>query len=156
VDGDTGFDYTRRKFLLAVGLPEAAVAKPFGWAGWTAGLVRRALGILSENQNLDMPAVITETVERRNSRRAEVRAGLAAAERKVRDAKEAARLVKARRLLKAVLPIGDVHVLLQRYEGHHGRQMAEAIRTLDTLRRAKAARFSGRPNGQDLTPAAAS
>jgi hypothetical protein len=153
--GDTGFGCTRLKFLPAVGLPEAAVGMPFEWAGWTAGHVRKALGILARNQDLDMPAVIAEAVEGRNARRAEVRAGVAATERRVRDAHEAARLVEALRLLKSVLPIGDFLVLLQRYEGHHARQMAEAIRTLDTLRRAKTARFTGRPDGQDRTPAAA-
>jgi hypothetical protein len=152
----TGFDCTRRKFLLAVGLPESAVARPFEWVGWTAGLERKALGILAENQDVDMLAVIAEAVEGRNARRSEVRAGVAAAEQKVRDAQEAARLVEARLLVMSVLPIGEVHALLQRYEGHHARQMAEAIRTLDTLRRAKAAKYPGRPDGQDRTPAAAS
>jgi len=119
-------------------------------------LFRESLEILAKNQDLDLPEVIAEAVEGRNARSAEVRDGLAKAEQKFRDAQEAARFEEARRLLKAVLPIGDVHVLLQRYEGHHARQVAEAIRTLDTLRRAKAVKGTDRPDGQDRTPAAAS
>jgi hypothetical protein len=90
-------------------------------------------------------------VDGRQGRRAEARAGVAEAECKVRCAKEAARLVEPRRLLKAALLFGDVHALIQRYEGHNARQMADAHGALNTVRRAKSARSAGRPNSQEKT-----
>jgi hypothetical protein len=138
--GYTGFDYHRRKFLLAAGLPESATKEPFEWDGRTAGLVRKALGILAKNQSLDMAEVVSEAMTGRAERRRSAKASVAAGERAVERAQEGVRLVEARRQLAALLPTNEVIGLLHRYEGHHFRQMTEAVNILQRLQRAKIAR----------------
>src|SRR5262245_7136642 len=128
--GDTDFDYTRRKFLLAIGLPESATDRPFEWDGWTAGVLRKGLGILAANQRLDMSAVVGEAVKGRSTRRRVASEVVAEAEREVERARDTVRVIESRRLLAALLPTDEVIGLLHRYEGHHFRQMTDAINTL--------------------------
>jgi len=148
---DIEFDYTRRKFLLAVGLPESATDRAFEWDGWTAGLIRKGLGILAENRRLDMPAVVAEALNTRATRRKVASEKVAEAERELQRAQDAVRLVESRRLLAALLPTDEVVGLLHRYEGHHFRQMREAVHTLHRLQRAKAARSGPESATADAT-----
>jgi|GEM_PF-4881104 len=95
-----------------------------------------------------MPAVIAEAVKSRATRRRAATERVAEAERELQRAQDAVRLVESRRLLVALLPTDEVVGLLHRYEGHHFRQMREAVHTLHRLQRVKAAR-----SGPESAPA---
>jgi hypothetical protein len=138
-------------FLVSVGVPAAEHDEPYQWDGWTAGHVRRGLGLLAKATKWTPERLLQRAIEERRETQAELKEAARKLEREAKDLRReeknrAERLRQARRL-----PDGNVLDKVMRYEGHQTRQMLQALHTLERLQAARAGEPVPPPAALDVT-----
>jgi hypothetical protein len=149
--GEECFDYSDKSFLSALGIPAKFTDAPDKWGGWTAGKLRQAVALAAAGFGTTPERLLADAA----ASRAEAMAGLAEEEARLEEEvrrherKEARR--RERKACAALMPDARTLDKLMRYESHIGRQLAQALHTLERLQKARSGQDVPPPQALDVT-----
>jgi hypothetical protein len=148
-------DATAAPFLVRLGVPKDEADRPWDWAGWTVGMVRKAVEMIAAHGKFPADKLLARMVV---THREDTKEKAAKVRELAQTAQTIRRRVKAaedRQRLHRLLPDTPTLDKLTRYEAHVSRQLYQALDELERLQavRAAAAAFAP-PAPVDVTVAA--
>jgi hypothetical protein len=149
--GDEYMDTEAGAFLAELGVPADRLKDPWHWGGWTAGFVRRATRLMAVRHQADPDELLAEALASREHIQSEGHAEAARLEVEASRLEERAAERRARRLQRCVLPDQPTLDKIARYESHLGRQMLQALHTLERLQKTRAGEPVPAPAAVDVT-----
>jgi hypothetical protein len=120
--------------LASLGVPRQERDAPYGWDGWTAGMVRRGAGEIARQGNTTLVQLLPRAVRNRQAAQESRAREIPGAQAAVEGVRQEARAREDRRRLRGMLPDPKVLETIARYESHISRQMLQALHTLERLR----------------------
>jgi hypothetical protein len=148
---DEFFNLEDRSFLAGLGIPEDELSAPFDWAGWTAGMVRKALLAMARKFKTTPEKVLARAAEQRQRIQAEGKAEVRSLQRQVKELRERVKAKQDRLTRERILPDGDTLQKVSRYEAHLSRQLYQALHELQRLQAARAGQPVPPPAALDVT-----
>jgi hypothetical protein len=145
------FDLEDPDFLAGLGVPPRYRDDPWAWDGWTAGAVRRAVAEMARDFDAGAADLLAAALRERQKSQAEDRAECERLRREAARVERRLRAEEDRLRRKRMLPDGPTLDKLMRYEAHLGRQMLQALHTLERLQAARAGERVPPPAALDVT-----
>jgi hypothetical protein len=146
-----GADPENPDFLAGLGVPRDELDNAWGWDGWTAGLVRRAVDQMARGCKTSAAKVLVRALQVRQEAQDK---GREEVKRLQREAKDLRRRVLAKEdRLRQQRMLADANTLdrVLRYESHVSRQMLQALHTLERLQAARVGEPVPPPAALDVT-----
>ena len=144
---DEAFDVEDEAFLARLGVPADEVHDAWNWEGWTAGMVRRAVDQMARQFKTDPAKLLAKALKAREEVQAEGKKETRRLGQEVRLLEKKVQEKEARLRQKRILPEDKTLDKVVRYEAHVGRQLLQALHTLERLQKTRA--------GEDVPPPAA-
>jgi hypothetical protein len=148
---DESFDPVDKAFLLGLGIPADEVHDAWNWEGWTAGMVRRAVDQMARAFKTDPAKLLAKALRGREEIQAEGKREVRRLGQKVRQLEQQVREKEARLRQRRILPEDKTLDKVVRYEAHVGRQMLQALHTLERLQKTRAGEDVPPPGALDVT-----
>ncbi len=137
---DKRFDIERKDFLIALGIPPDETDDPFGWKGWTAGMVRRGLAEMFTFFGSGQETILAQALEnlKRDKQESILRGcKVFALEYEAKILRRGIRRREKQLTGKRMLPSERTCNKISRYEVHLSRQMSQALHELQRLQAAR-------------------
>jgi hypothetical protein len=147
--GDKGVDYENDRFLTRLGVPTED--DPWGWEGWTAGMVRQAVALMATAYKMANEKLWARLVEAGHREVGENRERVQKIEEEVKVLRRRVRTIEERKRQANILPDENTLNKVLRYESHVSRQMLQALHTLERLQAARAGADFPPPAAVDVT-----
>jgi hypothetical protein len=137
--------------LAGLGVPDDELDDPWGWDGWTAGMVRLAVEQMAQECKTSAAKVLARALQGRQEAQDK---GQEEVKRLQREARDLRRRVQAKEdRLRQQRMLADANTLdkVLRYESHVSRQMLQALHTLERLQAARVGEPVPPPAALDVT-----
>jgi hypothetical protein len=153
---EEGADIEDSDFLTDLGIPEDEFDEPYGWHGWTAGMVRKGLAELAYSGGMEPEKLLAKALKKRRAIQdlntdevQQLRATVKVLGQRIKA--KAGRLKRER-----MLP--ETHSLqkITRYEVHLSRQLLQALHELQRLQAARGGQTLPLPAALDVVVTGAS
>jgi hypothetical protein len=151
VPAETCFDYEDKGFLVGLGVPKNELHDPWGWDGWTAGMLGAAAATMAKAYQTTVDKLLARAVKDRRQAQEDDRAGLRHLQREVKESRRRLQARESRLRLRRMLPDGPTLDNLNRYEAHLNRQMLQSLHELQRLQAARAGAPAPPPAALDVT-----
>jgi hypothetical protein len=151
VPGETCFEYEDADFLAGLGVPDDELDNPWGWDGWTAGMLGATLATMAKAHQTTADKILARATQDRRQAQEDGRAELRQLEREAKDLRRSLRAREERLRLRRMLPDGTTLEKLTRYEAHLHRQMMQALHELERLQAARSGEAVPPPAALDVT-----
>jgi hypothetical protein len=148
---DESFDLEDKAFLTGLGVPADEVHDAWNWEGWTAGMVRRAVDQMARAFKTDPAKLLAKALKGREEIQAEGKKEVRRLGQEVRRLEQQVREKEARLRQRRILPEDKTLDKVTRYEAHVGRQMLQALHTLERLQKTRAGEDVPPPGALDVT-----
>jgi hypothetical protein len=148
---DESFDVEDRAFLTRLGVPADEVHDAWNWEGWTAGMVRKAVDQMAREFKTDPNKLVAKALRGREGIQAEGKKEVRRLGQEVRRLEQKVQEKEARLRQRRILPEDRTLDKVVRYEAHVGRQMLQALHTLERLQKARAGEHVPPPGAIDVT-----
>jgi hypothetical protein len=135
-------------------VPGRWLKDPWGWPGWTAGLVRQAVRQIAQEFEADPDELLVKAAASREQWEQEACEEIKRLEKEVRSLERGKERRLAWKVQKSILPDQDTLDKIMRYEAHLGRQLMQAMHMLERLQKVRAGESVPAPAALDVTVAA--
>src|SRR5262249_52850631 len=123
----------------------------WNWEGWTAGMVRKAVRQMAEEFKTNPDKLLAKAMRGREESQAEGKKEVRRLGQEVRRLEQKVQEKEARLRQRRILPEDKTLDKVVRYEAHVGRQMLQALHTLERLQKARAGEHVPPPGALDVT-----
>jgi hypothetical protein len=147
VPEDDMVDATDPDFLTELGVPEDELDECETWTGWTVGMVRKGVDVVSKRAHFPLAKLQARLTAWGPDNVRQTRMEVQRLEKELLTLRRRVKAGEERCRQQRVLPEGKTLDKVLRYESHLSRQMLQALHTLDCLQAARA--------GADVSPPAA-
>jgi hypothetical protein len=149
--GRNAIDPESPKFLSGLGVPRDELDDAWSWEGWTAAAVRNGIARMAEASGTTPEKALARALAASQQNQQDRQSNAAGLESQVKQLRKEIRTQEDRQRRLRVLPGDAVLGKVQRYEAHIGRQLQQALHTLERLQAMRAGRDVPAPAVLDVT-----
>ena len=149
--GRNAIDPENPKFLSGLGVPRDELDDAWSWEGWTAAAVRKGIGRMADASGITPEKALARALVTCQQNQQARQSNAATLEAEVKRLRKEVRIQEDRQRRLRVLPGDAVLGKVQRYESHIGRQLQQALHTLERLQAMRAGRDVPAPAVLDVT-----
>jgi hypothetical protein len=145
------FDTDDKEFVSALGIPASYSDRLDEWGGWTVSKLRQAVALIAAEFKTAPETLLADAERNRAEGLANLQAEGVQLQEEVRRRERIAGRKQARKVCKALLPDEATMERIMRYEAHLGRQLLQALHTLERLQKARDGQDVPAPAALDVT-----